>query len=249
MRWPIIPTIIVAAAIATMIALGIWQIQRGRERDAQAVTFAANSQNIERVTYPLIPPIPDAMLYRRSSVVCLEVTGWQPSGGVAADGTRGFRFIAQCRTGAEGPGALIDMGVSTDPQFRPRWTAGIVTGRISLMPGEGGMLARLFGGPPPRPLLVSEAAPPGLLVSAPPDPTTRENSSWAYAAQWFIFAAAAAVIYVLALRRRGRDQSHSSKAKSADGGGGDVGTGWSGGSSAKSDHHDGDGGGDGGGGD
>jgi surfeit locus 1 family protein len=201
-RWPILPTIIVALACAVMIGLGIWQIGRAGERDAQGATFRANSGNAERIAYPRVPPVPDAMLYRRSSIVCLEVTGWQPSGGTATDGTRGFRFIAECRTGAEGPGALVDMGVATDPQFRPAWTGGPVTGRITLMPGEGGMLARLFGGPSPRPLLVAESAAPGLMISAPPDPTTQGNSSWAYAGQWFFFALAAAVIYVLALRRR-----------------------------------------------
>jgi surfeit locus 1 family protein len=202
-RWPILPTIFVGLACAVMVGLGFWQIQRGGERDAQAATYRTNSRNAEAVAFPEIPPIPDTMLYRRSSIVCLEVTGWQPSGGTARDGTRGFRFIAACRTGAEGPGVLVDMGVSTNAQFQPQWRGGPVAGRISSLPGDGGMFGRLFGtGTPPPPLLVADDAAPGLMVSAEPDPTTRENSSWAYAGQWFFFALAAAVIYVLALRRR-----------------------------------------------
>jgi surfeit locus 1 family protein len=207
-RWPLLPTLFVAAACAVMIGLGVWQIQRAGERDQQAATYRANHGNAELVGYPRLPPVPDALLYRRSSVVCLEVTGWQPGGGTAIDGTRGFRFIAECRTGAEGPGALVDMGVSTDAQFRPEWGGGPVNGRITLMPDGHGMLARLFSNAPPmRPLLVADSAAPGLMVSAPPDPTTRENSSWAYAGQWFFFAAAAAVIYGLALRRRWRGEA------------------------------------------
>jgi surfeit locus 1 family protein len=202
-RWPLVPTLFVTCACAVMLGLGIWQIGRARERDAQAVTYRTNHADAEVVGYPRLPPVPDTALYRRSSLVCLEVIGWQPSGGTARDGTRGFRFIAECRTGAEGPGALVDMGVSTNTQFQPRWSGGPVTGRITLMPDGHGMVARLFGSVPPRrPLLVSETAAPGLMVSAPPDPTTRENSSWAYAGQWFFFAAAAALIYWLALRAR-----------------------------------------------
>jgi cytochrome oxidase assembly protein ShyY1 len=32
MRWPLIPTLLVAAAVATMIALGIWQLRRADEK-------------------------------------------------------------------------------------------------------------------------------------------------------------------------------------------------------------------------
>ena len=204
-RWPIVPTIIVALACVTMIALGVWQIMRAQERDRQAVTHALNSRNAEPITFPELGPVPDEMLYRASGITCLEVTGWQPTGGTAADGTRGFRFIATCRTGAEGPGVLVDMGVSADPETRPDWSGGPVSGRITLAPQEAGMLAQLFRTlPPAPPLLVADRAAPGLLVSAAPDPTTRGNSSWAYAIQWFLFALAAGVIYLLALRRRWR---------------------------------------------
>lgn len=210
--WPLIPTTLVALACAVMVGLGVWQIGRAQERDAQAATYAANHRNAELVAFPELPPVPEALLYRRSSIVCLNVSDWQPSGGTALDGTRGFRFIARCRTGAEGPGVLVDMGVSTDAQFRPEWDGGAVSGRITLMPDSHGWLARTLGDvPAPSALLVSETAAPGLMVSAAPDPTTRENSSWAYAGQWFFFALAAAVIYVLALR--GRQRSPKLRAK------------------------------------
>lgn len=224
------PTIVVAAACAVMIALGIWQLQRAQQRDAQALTHAQNSRNPELVAFPELPPVAPEMLYRRSSVVCLEVTGWQESGGTAASGARGFRHIASCRTGAEGPGALVDMGVSADPAGPPAWSGGTVTGRITLAPQEAGMISRLLRlVPPAPPLLVSEQPAPGLMTSAAPDPTTQGNSSWAYAFQWFLFAVAAAVIYVLALKRNRASaaaaQSPHPSAQSRGDGGGDSGLG------------------------
>jgi cytochrome oxidase assembly protein ShyY1 len=186
-----------------MAALGIWQLDRAQERDRQAATHVLNSRNPEPVTFPETPPVADELLYRASSVTCLEVVGWAPSGGTAADGTRGFRFVARCRTGAEGPGVLVDMGVSTNPEARPTWSGGTVYGRITLAPQEASMFGRLFRTVPPAPpLLVADRPASRLLASAPPDPTTQGNSSWAYAVQWFLFAVAAGVIYLVALRRR-----------------------------------------------
>ena len=37
--WPVIPTILVLAAVATMIALGIWQLQRKGEKEALIALF------------------------------------------------------------------------------------------------------------------------------------------------------------------------------------------------------------------
>jgi len=42
----------------------------------------------------------------------------------------------------------------------------------------------------------------GLLPSRQPQPSEEENSSWAYAGQWFFFALTALVIYFFAVRSR-----------------------------------------------
>ena len=34
MRFPLIPTVLVAAAVASMIGLGVWQLQRKGEKEA-----------------------------------------------------------------------------------------------------------------------------------------------------------------------------------------------------------------------
>jgi surfeit locus 1 family protein len=203
MRFPIIPTILVAAAVATMIGLGFWQLRRADEKQALQRHYDRN------LTLPpmALPPgaaVDESLLYRRATAFCLDVTGWRTTGGKAASGPGGTRFIADCRTGAEGPGFAADMGVSTDPKARPLWKGGEVAGRVVAEPRSGGLFERLTGkSPPRRPMIVSEKPAPGLAASAAPE-ADAPNNSFAYAFQWFFFAAAAAAIYVLALRKRGQ---------------------------------------------
>ncbi|HEX8448722.1 MAG TPA: SURF1 family cytochrome oxidase biogenesis protein [Allosphingosinicella sp.] len=200
-RFPLIPTILVAAAVATMIALGFWQLRRVDEKQALQRRYERNLA-LPAMALPPGATVDETLLYRRASAFCLDVTRWRTTGGKAASGQGGTRFIAECRTGAEGPGFVADMGVSPDPKAKPGWRGGEVTGRIVPEPRSGGLLERLAGkSPPPRPMIVSEKAAPGLQASAPPE-ADAPNNSLAYAFQWFFFAAAAAAIYVLALRKR-----------------------------------------------
>jgi surfeit locus 1 family protein len=201
-RLPLIPTIIVAVAIAVMIALGIWQIGRAKEKDALLALFRANAAR-PAMTFPRTAPVPREAMFRASSLMCLEVTGWQTHGGRATDGTTGYRHIASCRTGAEGPGALVDLGVSRDPTFKPVWNGGQVAGAITTEPDSTSLGGKLFGRSTPlRPMLVATDPAPGLKASARPSAENIPNNHIAYAGQWFFFALAAGVIYLLALRRR-----------------------------------------------
>ena len=201
MRFPLLPTLLVAAAVATMIALGIWQIGRAAEKEALRARYEENSK-LPAMTLPPGAVADETLLYRRAAAFCLEVTGWRRTGGKSASGRSGTRFIADCRAGAEGPGFAADMGVSPDPRAEPRWRGGEIEGIVLPEPSQAGMWQRLTGrAPPPRPMLVSPRAAPGFEASAPPA-ASADNSSRYYAAQWFFFAALAALIYVLALRRR-----------------------------------------------
>jgi surfeit locus 1 family protein len=206
MRFPIIPTILVAAAVATMIALGIWQLRRADEKEALRHRYESNLA-LPAIALPPAAVADETLLYRSASAFCLEVTGWRMTGGKSASGQGGTRFIASCRTGVEGPGFVADMGVSPDPKAKPAWKGGEVAGRIVAEPRSGGLFERLSGkSPPPRPMIVSAAPAPGLMASAPPA-ADAPNNSLSYAFQWFFFAAAAAAIYVLALRKRHRAAS------------------------------------------
>ncbi len=201
MRFPILPTFLVAAAVATMIALGIWQLRRADEKAALQRHYERNLA-LPAMALPPGAVADESLLYRRASAFCLEVTGWRKTGGKAASGQGGTRFLADCRTGAEGPGFVADMGVSPDPKPTPAGKGGAPAGRIVAEPRGGGLLERLTAkSPPPRPMIVSAVPAPGLRASAPPA-AEAPNNSLSYAFQWFFFAAAAAVIYVLALRRR-----------------------------------------------
>jgi surfeit locus 1 family protein len=205
MRFPLIPTILVAAAVATMIALGIWQLRRAGEKEDLQRRYERNFA-LPAIALPPGAVADETLLYRRATAFCLDVTSWRKTGGKSASGQGGTRFIAFCRTGAEGPGFAADMGVSPDPKAQPGWKGGEVAGRIVAEPRSGGLFERLAGkSPPPRPMIVSERPAPGLQASAPPA-AEASNNSLSYAFQWFFFAAAAALIYVLALRRRQREK-------------------------------------------
>jgi cytochrome oxidase assembly protein ShyY1 len=201
MRFPLLPTALVAAAVATMIALGFWQLRRADEKAALQRQYERNLA-LPPMALPPGAAVDETLLYRRAAAFCLDVTEWRTTGGKAASGRGGTRFIANCRTGAEGPGFAADMGVSPDPKAKPAWKGGEVTGRVVAEPRSGGLFERLIGkSPPPRPMIVAERPAPGLQASAPPA-AEAPNNSLAYAFQWFFFAAAAAAIYLLALRRR-----------------------------------------------
>ena len=201
-RLPLIPTFIVAAAALVMVGLGFWQLQRRAEKDAMLALAAANPGR-PAVAFPTVPPVPPELMFRRSSVYCLRVVGWQTEAGRAADGSTGYRYIAQCATGAEGPGLLIALGIAQKPGVQPNWSGGHVKGWISEEPDHRSLLSRMGGKAPPlRPMLIAERAPSGLKPVAPPSAADVPNNHLAYAVQWFFFAAVAAIIYLLALRRR-----------------------------------------------
>lgn len=182
----------VAAAVATMIALGVWQLQR-KEWKEGLIAQAEAAADLDAVTYPVIatdnPP-----LYRRSSLDCLEVVGWRHQAGQNASGQAGYAHVADCRTGAEGPGAAVDIGWSREPVAGTDWQGGPVEGII----GQD----EKFGF-----RLVASEGQAGLEASAAPDPSAMPNNHLAYAIQWFAFAAIASIIYTLALRKRRREET------------------------------------------
>lgn len=187
-RLPLIPTILVAAAVATMIGLGIWQIARADEKQAMLARYAA-AQGLAEIAFPVMASTGEPPLYRRASGLCQRVVGWNATAGEDRSGEPGYSHFAACSTGAEGPGMVVDAGWSKDPNAKSSWTGGVVSGVIA--PDRKAKLR-----------LVSREGLGGLQASAPPSPASIPNNHLFYAVQWFFFAAAALVIYVLALRKR-----------------------------------------------
>ena len=190
-RLPVIPTIVVAAAVATMIGLGIWQIDRAQQKEALLASYAAATGQ-PPVAWPTMPMTGEPPLFRQSKGTCLEVTGWRQVAGENAKGRIGYAFLADCRMGAEGPGMVVDAGWSANPQVKPDWTGGPVEGVIA--PDKQARMR-----------LVSATGLGGLEASAPPSPAMIPNNHRSYAFQWFAFAAIALVIYVLALAKRSKE--------------------------------------------
>lgn len=193
-----VPTIVVGACIAAMIALGLWQLlDRRPEKEAFLAQLAANPAR-PAVAFPRFPD--ETLLFRRSSAFCLEPVAIARAGAGAA----GYRLIATCRTGAEGPGLKVQIGTTRDPVAKVAWTGGKVSGWIAHAPDARPLIATLLRKQPQEMLLVADRPAAGLAANAPPDVGSVPNNHLAYAVQWFVFAGVAGVVYVLALRRRVR---------------------------------------------
>ena len=191
-RPPIVATIVVLAAAAAMIGLGIWQLQRARWKEGLLAQYA-NAQRLPPTEFPTAPMADSKLpLFRHATGVCLEIAGRRAVAGESAAGEPGFAQIVDCRTGAEGPGMSVEIGWSKNPNAKTSWSGGPVSGIIA--PDRRTRLR-----------LVASTPAPGFAASAPPSTASIPNNHRFYAAQWFAFAAIALVIYLLALRKRSRE--------------------------------------------
>jgi surfeit locus 1 family protein len=191
-RLPLLPTLFVAAAVAVMIGLGAWQLERLRWKEALLARYAA-AQDRPPLALPVAFDPADPPLFRRASGMCLLVESWRAESGRNLKDEPGWIHIAACRTGAEGSGFQAVMGWSPSPAS-PRWKGGPVSGVIG---SDRAHLVRVF----------ADKAAPGLQPAKPPSLDDIPNNHLFYAVQWFFFAAAAVVIYALALRKRGAPRS------------------------------------------
>jgi surfeit locus 1 family protein len=199
-RLPVIATLIVAAAVMTMIALGIWQIRRAQWKEGLLAQYAAAATMPAVDLDPLLdgrPALPP-LSFRRALVTChaADAEPEMRAGRSAAD-VPGQAYYLPCRPGAAGIAGRIrvNAGWADRPDAARRLSLdGIVAGRLGLV-GEDGPIT-----------IVAATAPPPLAPSQPPAIDMVPNNHKLYAAQWFFFAAAALVIYIIALRgRRRRD--------------------------------------------
>ena len=195
-RLPVIPTIIVVAAVAVMIGLGVWQLQRAEWKERLIARYA-RAETLPPIAWPTVPLKADELpLFRHATGVCLRPIGRRAVAGENRAGESGYAHIIDCATGAEGPGMSVEVGWSRNPNAPVNWAGGPVSG-IIVPDRRSGMR------------LVAASAPPGLMASKPPHASSASRITPAghrgYAATWFSLAAIAIVIYGLVLRKRRRE--------------------------------------------
>lgn len=182
-RIPIFSTLAVLAAVAVMVALGFWQLDRLQQKEALLARYASSASMSSEVPFDPDSPEFEASLYRRSSVDCVAVKSIAARAGHDAKGRTGWAHIAQCERVGGGE-VDVALGWSENP-VSPDWQGGLVRGTIA-----------------PGPRLVADPPLAGLEANARPDPGDMPNNHLAYAVQWFLFALTALVIYAIALRKR-----------------------------------------------
>jgi cytochrome oxidase assembly protein ShyY1 len=194
-KLPLLPTLVVGLAVAVMIGLGIWQLQRAAEKDQLLDRYRA-AQNLPPISFPTTPIHSEQLpLFRHSTAVCLRPVSKRSTAGQNRAGEPGYVHIIDCSTGAEGPGISVEVGWSKNPNIAVTWPGGPVSGIIA--PDSRSRMR-----------LVAATAPPGLEPSAPPSLAQIPNNHRSYAVQWFVFALMAAVIYALALRKKLKDEAN-----------------------------------------
>ncbi|MGB3753596.1 MAG: SURF1 family protein [Parerythrobacter sp.] len=191
MSWrdvPLISTLIVLAAVVTMIGLGFWQLDRMEEKDALLASYGSVPFGLAPTQYPVGEEAIERTLYRPVRAECVGVTEIGATAGTSATGTKGWAAMAQCLL-ADGQSAPVALGWSAKPDL-PTFDGGAVTGILA----PGGRI-------------VADPALAGLEPLAKPDPADLPNNHLAYAGQWFFFALTALAIYTIALRTRIRSRA------------------------------------------
>lgn len=200
-RVPLLPTLVVALALAMMVALGLWQIRRAHWKDALLASYQA-SRNAPDL-YGIPPGLqPDGVAFRHAHVLCRVTTTATVIGGTDASGRTGFRNIVGCAL-IDGRTIMADLGLSAiDAKPVLPAIGQPIQGRGLLVPDDV-LAKRMFGETPVVPLLlVLDGGMPGLSASKPPSIETIPNNHISYAVQWFLFAAVALIIYGIALWKR-----------------------------------------------
>lgn len=202
---PIFATLLVLAAIATMIALGVWQIQRAQWKNALLAEYTV-ADNQPAIAFPLEMMLSggngadDHLPYfRRSSLYCQQVISWRAVSARNEAGMNGWGHMAYCKASkalapaeweaaADSATIPIMLGWSNKPE-QPIWSGGAVSGVIA--PDSRDKVR-----------LIAQPAMAGLANVVPPSADDIPNNHIAYAVQWFFFAFIAAIIYILALRKK-----------------------------------------------
>lgn len=196
-RFPILPTLLVMGAVATMIALGFWQLGRAEWKEQLLRDYAA-AANMPAVKFPVEKAkAAEAYYFRKTSVHCYAPSDRTTVAGRNQAKQSGLAHMVTCQSfdpSASMPEAQYRMTYHailgwSDQMTEPEWKGGMLSG--TLMPDTQTGLR-----------LVAEPPVAGLQANETPNLDDIPNNHLAYAGQWFFFAGVAVIIYILALRRR-----------------------------------------------
>jgi surfeit locus 1 family protein len=191
-RIPVLPTLLVLVACGYMVHLGLWQLDRLRQKEAMIARFSAAQADRAVRDWGQ-----SALPYARVRLSCLNAYGTSATAGRSQSQESGWAHGVRCDV-AGGGKARIVLGWSRNSQTAT-WSGGEVIGTL---------VDHGVRGTYDRPVTIV-ADPPlaGLQANAKPDPRDLPNNHLSYAVQWFAFALTALVIYALALRKRLKAQA------------------------------------------
>ncbi|MFQ3666811.1 MAG: SURF1 family cytochrome oxidase biogenesis protein [Sphingomonadaceae bacterium] len=181
---PLVPTLMTLPALALLVGLGVWQLQRAEWKDALLARLA-EAPALPEVS---LSSLPEDFDFRRARAHCRGDLPVRYEGGQSADGRPGFVARVTCPPLGRQPAFEADLG------WQPRPTG---AGRVSLDTILKGLLRDRGADRSPRVRLVAEAPPPGLALAPARLPSLADvpANHRAYAGQWFFFATVLAVIY------------------------------------------------------
>lgn len=183
LRLPLLPTLFTLAALALLITLGCWQLQRAQWKAQLLLRLSAAAEAPQQIlgNDPLSPDL--GFHHVRLRLQCAAQKPIQRAG-EAKDGRSGYAQQLMCKAPA-GETVLLVAGWSArlDPLWQPP----------STMMADGMLIAR--EGQSPYWSLVADPPVAPLLAAAPPSLESIPNNHRGYAFQWFAFAAILLVIY------------------------------------------------------
>ncbi|WP_120716102.1 SURF1 family protein [Tsuneonella amylolytica] len=189
-RFPVVATLVVALAVAAMIALGFWQLNRLHAKEALLARYATAESISADAQLPASPEDRTHVWFRHTRLDCRGEGETQPRAGENASGEVGWAHWAGCTTKEGDLPVMVNLGWSAEPRV-VRYAFTQVEGTIAPDGIDG-------------PRVVADRPIAGLQPSARPDPRSVPNNHLSYAVQWFLFALTALVIYILAVRKRWR---------------------------------------------
>ena len=183
-RLPLIPTLLVLAAVAVMVRLGFWQIDRMHQKDAMVAEFTAALESTSSSEFDLnrdqLIDYPDP--YVPVTVHCTSAGPDRPKSGRNLAGEAGWAHVFACRyTSPRGKQAEVRViaGWSKAPLVAT-WHGAKVGGVVF-----GEMDDRTQG----KWHIIADPPLADLEANAKPDPAgASPTTTWSYAVQWFLFA-------------------------------------------------------------